>query len=243
MKIIPVIDILNGIAVHGIQGERKRYKPLKSILFKDPNPIKIALIFEKLGFDSLYLADLDAILEESPNFDIYNQICNKTHLNLMIDAGISDMSKSRELLEIGISKIVIGTETLDSLDFVKQAIETFGKEKVIVSIDQKGGKILSISEPLSKLDVLSVVKRLSNFGVNQIIVLDLDRVGTEYGINRESLKKIVETVEIDILVGGGIRNMHELKMLERLGIYGVLIATILHNGKLTIDELRSAGFL
>jgi phosphoribosylformimino-5-aminoimidazole carboxamide ribotide isomerase len=71
--------------------------------------------------------------------------------------------------------------------------------------------------------------------------LDLDQVGTEYGINRESLKKIVETVEIDILVGGGIRNMHELKMLERLGIYGVLIATILHNGKLTIDELRSAG--
>ncbi|MEJ2240649.1 MAG: HisA/HisF-related TIM barrel protein [Candidatus Bathyarchaeota archaeon] len=243
MKIIPVIDILNGIAVHGIRGERKRYNPLKSILFNYTNPIQIASAFENQGFNSLYIADLDAILKKSPSFDCYKQICRGTNLDLMVDAGISELSKAKELFDTGVSKIVIGTETLNSLDFVNQAIEIFGEERVLVSLDQKGGKIFTISESLSKLDILCAAKRLVNYGVKQIIILDLDRVGTEYGINQELLKKLLETVSIDILVGGGIRNLQELKNLEDLGIHGVLIATILHNGKLTIDELRSAGFL
>jgi phosphoribosylformimino-5-aminoimidazole carboxamide ribotide isomerase len=161
----------------------------------------------------------------------------------MVDAGISELSKAKELFDTGVSKIVIGTETLNSLDFVNQAIEIFGEERVLVSLDQKGGKIFTISESLSKLDILSAAKRLVNYGVKQIIILDLDRVGTEYGINQELLKKLLETVSIDILFGGGIRNLQELKNLEDLGIHGVLIATIFHNGKLTIDELRSAVFL
>ena len=70
MKIIPVIDVLNGIAVHGIQGERKQYKPLKSLLCRSFKPTEIAYAFELLGFDSLYLADLDAILGKSTNLEI-----------------------------------------------------------------------------------------------------------------------------------------------------------------------------
>ncbi len=243
MKIIPVIDILNNVAVHGIRGERKRYKPLESILFKNVNPIQIASVFEILGFDTLYVADLDAILEDSPNFEVYRQICNKTKLNLMVDAGISDLFRAEQLIDIGISKIVIGTETLKNLDFVKQAVDTFGKEKVVVSIDQKRGTILTISKSLSNIDFFSAARTIVNLGVKQIIDLDLDRVGTEHGINKEEIRKILETIQVDLLVGGGIRNLNELQELETLGIYGVLVATVLHNGKLAIDDLRSAGFL
>jgi len=71
MKIIPVIDVLNGIAVHGVRGERKRYQPLKSLLCKSADPIEIASAFESLGFSSLYLADLDAILGKTANFNVY----------------------------------------------------------------------------------------------------------------------------------------------------------------------------
>lgn len=243
MKIIPVIDILNGVAVHGVRGERKKYKPLKSILFKSINPFQISSVFETLGFDSIYIADLDAILKKTPNLDIYHDICYKTNLNLMIDAGVSDLSRTSQIIELGVSKIVIGTETLSNLEFIKKAIEIFGEKKFVVSLDQKGGKILTNLQSLSKLDIFLAAKNFENLGVKQIIVLDLDRVGTEYGINLVSLNKLLETVEIDIIVGGGIRNLQELIDLENLGIYGVLIATILHNGKLTIDELRSAGFL
>ena len=243
MKIIPVIDVLNGIAVHGIRGERKRYQPLKSLLCTSADPMDIASAFESLGFSSLYLADLDAILGKSANFNIYRQIMTKTHLDLMVDAGIADLANAEKVLETGVSKIVIGSETLNSLDFVSQAVSTFGEDRVVVSIDQKAGKVLSASEAIASMDAVSVAQKLANLSVRQLILLDLDRVGTEHGINRTVLRNILVTTGVEVLVGGGIRSLQELEELRTLGISGALIATVLHNGKLAVDELKSASFL
>ena len=243
MKIIPVIDVLNAIAVHGIRGERKRYQPLKSSLCKSVDPLDIALTFESLGFESLYLADLDAILEKSANFSLFREIMTKTSLDLMVDAGIADINKARKVIETGVSKIVIGSETLTSLDFVSKAVNAIGEDKVVVSIDQKGGKVLSASEVIALMDAVSFAQKLASLGVRQIILLDLDRVGTEHGINLTALRNILEKTGVDFLVGGGIRSLQELEELRNLGVSGALVATVLHNGKVRVDELKSANFL
>ena len=122
MKTIPVIDVLNCIAVHAIRGQRKRYQPLRSMLCRSLDPLDIALTFSSLGFKNLYLADLDAILGKSANFSLYRQISTKTNLELMVDAGIADITKAEKVLEAGVTKIVIGSETLRSLDFLNQLI-------------------------------------------------------------------------------------------------------------------------
>jgi phosphoribosylformimino-5-aminoimidazole carboxamide ribotide isomerase len=243
MKIIPVIDVLNGIAVHGVRGERKRYQPLKSLLCKSVDPLEIASVFETLGFSSLYLADLDAILCKTVNFRIYKQIMTETRLDLMVDAGIANIAKAHELMEMGVSKIVVGSETLRNLNFVSQAVNTFGEDKVVVSIDQKGGKVLSASKAITSVDAISVTQKLASLGAYQVILLDLDRVGTEYGINWSLLRDILELTGVEVLVGGGIRSLQVLQELRKLGVSGALVATILHNGKLTVDELKSKAFL
>jgi phosphoribosylformimino-5-aminoimidazole carboxamide ribotide isomerase len=243
MKIIPVIDVLNGIAVHGVRGERKRYRPLKSLLCKSADPLEIASVFETLGFSSLYLADLDAILSKTVNFSIYKQIMTKTRLDLMVDAGIANITKAHEVMETGVSKIVVGSETLRSLSFVSQAVSIFGEDKIVVSIDQKGGKVLSASKAIASMDAISITQKLASLGAYQVILLDLDRVGTEYGINWELLRDILEHTEVKVLVGGGIQSLQELQELRKLGVSGALVATTLHNGKLTVDELKSTAFL
>ena len=243
MKVIPVIDVLNGVAVHGIRGERERYQPLKSTLCKSADPLDIALTFESLGFNCLYLADLDAILGKSANFDIYRQIMTQTRLDLMVDAGIADITKAKKVLATEVSKIVIGSETLSSLDFLGQAVKAFGEDKVVVSIDLKEGKLLSVSEAIASMDAVSFAQKLRKIGINKIILLDLDRVGTEHGINLALLRSILEKTGVEVLVGGGIRSLQELEELRKLGVSGALVATILHNGKLEVDELKSASFL
>lgn len=243
MKIIPVIDILNSIAVHGIRGERNHYKPIESVLVDSVNPLDISLTFDSLGFGCVYLADLDAILGTSVNFDIYREIAAETGLELMVDAGIADMMKAEEVLAAGVSKIVIGTETLSSLHFVSEATRAFGEDRIVVSIDQKEKKILSLSEAIARMDVISLSNRLSSLGVSQIILLDLDRVGTERGINRSILRRILGNNELEVFVGGGIRSIPELEELKELGVSGALVATVLHNGKITVDELKTANFL
>jgi len=243
MKIIPVIDVLNAVAVHGIRGERERYQPLKSTLCRSADPLDIALTFESLGFNRLYLADLDAILGKSANLSIYRQIMTQTRLDLMVDAGIADITRAEEVLATEVSKIVIGSETLSGLDFLGQAVKAFGEDKVVVSIDLKEGKVLSVSEAIASMDAVSFAQELRKIGINQIILLDLDRVGTEHGINLALLRSVLEKTGVEVLVGGGIRSLQELEELRKLGVSGALVATILHNGKLQIDELKSASFL
>lgn len=243
MKIIPVIDILNGIAVHGIRGERKQYQPLKSLLFNSVDPTEIAVAFESLGFSNLYLADLDAIQSKSINYQIYNQITARTCLDLMVDAGITNNNLAEKVFATGVTRIVIGTETLDRLDFVGQAVSTFGEDKIVVSIDQKGGKLLSVSHDIASMDIISAAQKLANLGAQQIILLDLDRVGTEHGVNNTVLKTILDTTTIEVMAGGGIRSLQELEQLRRLGVSSALVATVLHNGKLTVSKLKAAGFL
>ncbi len=243
MKVIPVIDVLNGVAVHGVRGERDRYQPLRSILCESADPLNIASAFESLGFTGLYLADLDAILGKSANFNVYRQIMTETGLDLMVDAGIANFVRAEEVLATEVSKIVVGSETLETLEFLSQAVKAFGEDRVVVSIDLKKGKVLSASEVIASLDAVSFAQELGKIGVAQIILLELDRVGTEQGINWALLRTILEKTRVDVLVGGGIRSLQELEELRKLGVSGALVATILHNGKLPVDELTTANLL
>jgi phosphoribosylformimino-5-aminoimidazole carboxamide ribotide isomerase len=243
LKIIPVIDVLNGIAIHAIRGERKKYQPLRSMLCKSSDPLDIAVTFKALGFKSLYLADLDAIGGKSPNLYLYKQIVAKTSLKLIVDAGIADVAKAKKVLETGVAKIIIGTETLGDLDFLNQAVEAFGKNKIIVSMDLKEGKISSLSDAIKSMDVSSFAQKLVDIGISQIILLDLSRVGTEHGTNSVALEKILKKTGPDLFIGGGVKGIIELEELRQLGVSGALIATVLHNRKLKVDELKANGFL
>lgn len=243
MKIIPVIDVFNGIAVHAIRGQRNKYQPLRSIMCKSSDPLNIALTFEALGFKSLYLADLDAILGKPANLSLYQQIVTNVSLELMVDAGTADIVKAKKVLESGIKKIIIGSETLGDFDFLNRAVEVFGEDKIIVSIDLKEEKMLSLSDTIKSMDASFFAQKLEHIGVSQIIFLDLSRVGTEQGINSVAIENILEKTSLDVFVGGGIKGIRELEELRRLGVSGALIATVLHNGKLKIDELKSNGFL
>ena len=99
------------------------------------------------------------------------------------------------------------------------------------------------AEALDYLFCKGIFSDRDNSYMPEVILLDLGRVGTECGVDLELIKKIVENTEIGVLVGGGVRSLAELDHLSQLGVIGVLVATVLHDGTLSIDELKSAGFL
>jgi phosphoribosylformimino-5-aminoimidazole carboxamide ribotide isomerase len=172
------------------------------------------------------------------NFSALEKITEKTGLWLMVDAGISDLNQARQLFQRKVSKIIIGTETLPNLDFVKEAIESFGSDKVIVSLDLKEGKVLSASESLQSMSPLEFACKLEGVGVGELIVLDLARVGSGEGVDFALLKEILRSLKIKVLVGGGVRDVADLVKLKELGVQGALIATALHSGKITVNEFR-----
>jgi len=243
LKAIPVIDILNGVVVHAVRGKRIEYKPLQSNLSNSVDPIEVAKDFKKLGFSELYIADLDAIIDCSADFQVFQRITDVTGLNLMVDAGVTSMERAEKLLKSGVSKLVIGTETLQNKSFVGEAVKAFGSDRVIVSLDLRGDKVLVKLGFNGCADPMCLLSEFKVMGVSQVIVLDLARVGSGEGVNMAFMKKVLAEVPLNLYVGGGVRDISDLIELRDTGISGALVATSLHSGKISIGQLKDNGFL
>jgi len=242
LKVIPVIDIYNCIVVHAVRGKRKHYQPLKSVLTQSVEPLKVAHAFKKLGFTELYMADLDAITKGQTNFVLFKHIADETRLKLMVDAGVADLKRAEKLLNSGVAKVVIGTETLSGQSFVGEAIKILGSSKVMVSLDLKGDEVLVKSGFPGCVDPICLLRGFKEIGLSSVIVLDLKRVGSGEGINIDFLKKALDD-KLSIYVGGGLRDFQDLVELKDLGVSGVLAATALHSGKISVKDLKHAEML
>jgi phosphoribosylformimino-5-aminoimidazole carboxamide ribotide isomerase len=242
LKVIPVIDILNGVAVHAIRGKRSEYKPLESLLVQSIEPLEVAKALKALGFKHLYIADLDAIIDCSSDFRFLRRIVEETGLQLMVDAGITSLNRAQKLFDVGVSRLIIGTETLETKSFVTQAIARFGSDCVIVSLDLKGDKILAQQGFDGCRDPIGLLQQFKSTGVSQVIVLDLSKVGSSGGANTELLSPAIEA-GFEVYVGGGIRDIIDLTKLQKIGVTGALVATALHIGKLPLADLKQKGFI
>ncbi len=242
MKVIPVIDILNGIVVHAVRGKRREYQPLQSSLTKSVEPLEVACAFKTLGFKELYIADLDAITGGEANLQVIKKIADETSLKLMVDAGVTDIEKAERLLEAGVSKVVIGTETLQNKSFVGEAVRVLGSTRVIVSLDLKGDKLLVKLGFAGCMDPLCLLHEFKKMGVSNVVILDLTRVGSSEGVNFNFLMGALKE-DMNVYVGGGVRDIKDVFELRDLGVCGVLVATALHSNKISMGELKQAEMI
>lgn len=238
VKVIPVIDILGGDVVHAVAGERHHYKPIKSVLVDSSNPIQVARAFkEKLARTFLYVADLDAIMGSGDNSGVLWEIKQKFNFTMMIDAGAATLDDAVRLIKQGFDFVVLGTETLHSLDALKNIMDSSIGERVIASLDVKLQKTLSECAELSGLEPMGAANLLYEYGVRRLILLELDRVGTLKGPNLNLLGELCRIPFDEVLAGGGIRDKDDLWALKKLNISGVLVASALHTGRLTLKDL------
>lgn len=243
MKVIPVVDVLNGVAVHAVMGKRKEYKPLQSVLTNSVDPVEVAVAFKTRGFSTVYLADLDAILGKRPDLTLYSRIVDQTGLNLMVDAGVTDVQTAKTLQNSGVTKVIIGTETMKTKKCVTEAIQQLGADHVIVSLDVKNNRLLTQPTFEGSTDPLELLAEFRTLGVLEFILLDLARVGSGDGANTVFLKEALGILKEGIYVGGGVRNLADLLEIKELGVSGALVATALHTGKLDIANLIQAKLL
>ncbi|MGQ9719146.1 MAG: HisA/HisF-related TIM barrel protein [Nitrososphaerales archaeon] len=238
MRIIPVIDIMGGVVVHAKGGQRDHYQAVKSHLCETSNPIDVTLALKtKFGFRELYIADLDSIMRCDNNTSILRRICELSSMKIMVDSGVNDVQKVRDLLQAGVEKVVVGTETLTSFRTLKSILEFVGEKRVIVSIDLKKGRVLSKNKEIARLSSRILAKRLESMGVMELIILDLFRVGSESGVDIELAREIVGSISIPIIMGGGVRNIADIISLRSIGISGVLVSTALHTLRIRKEDL------
>ena len=183
----------------------------------------------------VYIADLNilqGIGEHDTNFADIRAVSQK--VKTMLDPGISSPSGVEEALSLA-GSVILGTETA-SLDTISSAASKF-PGRVNVSIDIKNGKILT-QDPNMPDDPIEVIGMLNDMDVHDIIILDMDRVGTSSGVDSQFLSTIAASSNHDVLLGGGVKDVSDIETLKDIGLKGALVATALHNGKIPITMIQ-----
>jgi phosphoribosylformimino-5-aminoimidazole carboxamide ribotide isomerase len=235
MRVIPVIDLKGGVAVHAVRGQRERYRPLRSELVAGSDPLRVARAFrEELGLEELYVADLDAIAAGSLHRDVLVALARDARV--MVDAGVTDAAAVRPLRELGAARVVIGTETLAD----EAALERLAGLPLVLSLDLRDGRLLSPDPELARLGPAEALARLARPGMSEVIVLDLARVGSGAGPQVELVGELCTRFpDLELLAGGGVRDLADLRALAEAGAAGALVATALHGGAIGAEELRA----
>jgi len=243
-RVIPVIDILNSEAVHAFRGERKSYQPLKSVLFKNSNPLDILeVLSSNYKFKDFYVADLDAIINDKPNFPLLNKILEISDININIDPGIVDINDILQFSKFAINKLIIGLETVKNLDVIREALKIVGRDKLILSIDMYKEKVISNAKEVKYKSPIEIANTMEEIGVNELILLDLFRVGQKIGGIPQQYLKIQHKFGGKIFVGGGIKDYKDLIKYQKLNFAGVLIATALYDGTMNIEKVRNLSLI
>ncbi len=236
MQIIPVLDLKDGQAVHAVRGERERYAPVQGVLGSGVNPLALAAAYrDRLGCRTCYVADLDAIAGRKSHIGLLRDLAG-LGLTLWVDAGVSNAEHAWTLTDVGAAHIIIGSETLPSVEQLAALAREFPPERLVFSVDLQNGVLRAptgIDTPRQLVDLATQA------GLSQIILLDLGRVGANAGPPLDLLASLRPHFPgLAFYAGGGVRHRADLDALTQAGSAGALIATAFHRGVLTAVEVR-----
>jgi len=245
MRVIPVIDLKGGQVVRGIAGDRSRYRPVVSMLAAGSSPPGIASAFARLGAAEVYVADLDAIAGREPDWAAYEQIA-AAGLGLWVDAGIGELGRAREMARWATSRassarVVVGLESVDEPAQLSAICAGLPPQAGVFSLDLCRGKPLARSAAWRSATPREIAAAAVAAGFQRLLVLDLASVGVGQGPASAGLCRALRDAhpQIELLTGGGVRGVADLHALAASGNDAVLVASALHDGRLTAADLAA----
>ncbi len=217
MKIIPVIDLKNGLVVQAIKGDRSNYKPVQSQLCCGSLPVDIvAALLKATQSKTLYVADLDSIEGSGNNFQIIIELAQQNkNISFWIDVGFTSPDQLKPWQNISNIKPVIGTESHNKICSLLNLL----KSDYILSLDFKNDQLCGPDEIL----------RYENNWPADVIIMSLNTVGSNLGPDINLIKRIKSiSSKNKLYAAGGVRDQSDLDLLGENAIEGVLVASALH---------------
>jgi len=241
MQIIPVIDIRHGIAVRAIAGDRGRYRAIESLLTSSAEPAAVLKALDKhFQSDVCYVADLDAIERQQLNRCTIAEMV-RMGVALIVDAGATTVEQIEALLEIGVRQVVLSSESMRDLRQLEVLVTRIDSASLSFSIDLRHGELLVSDPAWQRNSPLDLGRFVVEQGLRQLIVLDLAAVGTGHGVPTLQFCQDIRRISPDlrIISGGGVDSAACVADAAKAGLDGLLIASALHDGRLTADDLAA----
>ena len=243
VRIIGVIDLKDGKAVHARGGRRDLYAPVHQSagLVVNGNPLTLARLYiDTFGLPEIYLADLDAIASHTLQTGTIREV-SAAGAPLWVDAGIAQAGDTEPVVEAGAQTLVAGLETLTSFDALAD-ICAHSPRPVAFSLDLRGGTPMSVNAQGYSPE--EIARRAVDAGAEMVIVLDVGRVGAAVGPDFDLLRRLQAAIPAaQLFAGGGVRGIDDLRQLAGTGCAGALVATAIHEGRLSPADITAARAL
>jgi phosphoribosylformimino-5-aminoimidazole carboxamide ribotide isomerase len=229
MSVLPAIDLMNGQCVRLQQGRYDRQT------IYGQTPIQMAQLFERMGYDWLHVIDLDgARAGESQNLKTIEAMVKQTALRVQVGGGIRSLETIEQFLELGVDRVLIGSMAVCAPELLKEAIERFGPERIVVCMDVKEGKVrISGWEEDSGLSPNVFIENMLALGVTTILCTDISRDGMMLGPNVSLYQDLkIKFPTIEWIAAGGVGLNGDVEALESVGITQAVVGKAFYEGSL-----------
>lgn len=235
MQLYPAIDIKGGQCVRLTQGLFDNVKVYSN------TPADMAKRWVDQGATFLHLVDLDgALAGKSVNEPVIRSIVEAVSVPVQIGGGIRTKEAIGSMLELGVTRVIIGTKAVESPEFIREVIGEFGAEHIVVGVDAKDGMVaIEGWEKVSTLSASDLCMQMKEYGVRHIVYTDISKDGMLSGPNVAYTKKLTEETGMDIIASGGVSCMEDLEELYAEGIRGAIIGKALYENRVNLKEAVS----
>ena len=235
-QIYPAVDLKDGNCVRLIHGKED------DMTIYEIDPIKQVNFFFKNGFKWIHIIDLNAAFGKYDNKKIILQILKtfKKNIKIQLGGGIRSIEDIKFWIDVGVSRIVLGTFAFKNPDLINNLSDFFYK-KLALGLDIKNKKIaVNGWKKLLEIDPIIYVNQIDKKYFDKVIYTDISKDGTLTGVNITQTKKFAKSIDIPIIASGGISNINNVKALhdqKDIGISGVIIGKAIYENKIDLKHL------
>ncbi|MBD2552358.1 imidazole glycerol phosphate synthase subunit HisF [Limnothrix sp. FACHB-708] len=244
-RIVPCLDVKAGRVVKGVN----------FVNLQDAgDPVELARAYDRAGADELVFLDITATHEDRGIiFDVVYETAEQVFIPLTVGGGISDLETIKKLLRAGADKISINSSAVRDPDLIDRASARFGNQCIVVAIDARrrpgtgengvpsawdvyvrGGR------ENTGLDAIAWAEEVVRRGAGELLVTSMDADGTQAGYDLELTRMIADRVAVPVIASGGAGNcQHIREALTEGKAEAALLASLLHYGQLSIDEIKT----
>lgn len=233
--IFPAIDLRNGRVVRLEHGD-----PEKETVFGN-NPVKMAQKWIDARAEWLHVVNLDGALDEAgaANWAVLPAIC-QLEVNVQLGGGIRTLDDVARALDAGAKRVILSTVAIENPDLVSEAVEKYGKKKILVGIDARNGRVKTRGwQRDTAMNPVELGKDMKERGVKTIIYTDIGRDGVLSGVDVQATVQLSQVTGLQVIASGGVASMediHRCHAQAEHGIVGVITGRAIYDGRLDLEE-------
>lgn len=237
MQIWPAVQIRSGMCVRLSQGDYDR-----ETVYGE-SPADMAVRWTNDGAFGLHLVDLDGARDgTSGNFDSIVKVAQQVNVPLMLGGGIRTEEKIQKYLEIGIDRLVVGTQALKDPQWAIQMATRY-PQKIMLGLDARSGYLASDGwQQTTQVSAVDFAQQMATHPIAGIIFTDIAKDGTLGGPNFEAQQQLRGAVSVPVIASGGIATVNDVTKLAALKLDGCVIGRALYEGRLTLADSFQAAW-